>query len=82
LPVETKESGKRTFRSITVEGREIEFSEGFGDLHTQTYKEILDGRGFGLNESRQSIITAFTIRNSKPVGLVGEYHPLLKSTNL
>ncbi|HNR40915.1 MAG TPA: Gfo/Idh/MocA family oxidoreductase [Bacteroidales bacterium] len=81
LPAEAKKSGKRTYRSITVEGEEIEFSEGFGDLHTATYREILAGRGFGLNESRQSIITAFTIRNSKPVGLVGEYHPLLQAHN-
>jgi UDP-N-acetyl-2-amino-2-deoxyglucuronate dehydrogenase len=78
LPDFVKETGKRTYRSIVVEGEEIEFSEGFGDLHTQTYREILDGKGFGLNDARQSVITAFTIRNAKPVGLVGEYHPLLK----
>jgi UDP-N-acetyl-2-amino-2-deoxyglucuronate dehydrogenase len=78
LPDFVKESGKRTYRSVKIEGEEIEFSEGFGELHTQTYKEILEGKGFGLADARQSVITAFTIRNSKPVGLVGEYHPLLK----
>lgn len=78
LPEAAKESGKRMFRSITVEGEEIEFSEGFGDLHTVSYREILDGKGFGLNDARQSVITAFTIRNSNPVGLVGDYHPMLK----
>jgi len=79
LPETVKKSGKRTFRSITVEGEEIEFSEGFGELHTTSYREILDGKGFGLSDARQSVITAFTIRNSNPVGLVGDYHPMLKN---
>jgi UDP-N-acetyl-2-amino-2-deoxyglucuronate dehydrogenase len=79
IPVAVKATGQRTFRSITVEGEEIEFSEGFTDLHTLTYKEILAGRGFGLKEARLSVETAFTIRNSKPVGLQGDYHPLLKT---
>ena len=79
LPDSVKETGQRTFRSITVEGEEIEFSEGFTDLHTLTYKEILAGRGFGLKEVRQSVETAYTIRNSKPVGLQGDYHPILKT---
>ena len=78
LPETVKQSGKRTFRSITVEGEEIEFSEGFGDLHTTSYREIIGGKGFGLADARQSVITAFTIRNSNPVGLVGDYHPMLK----
>jgi UDP-N-acetyl-2-amino-2-deoxyglucuronate dehydrogenase len=79
IPVKCKESGKRTYRSITVDGEEIEFSEGFADLHTLTYKEILAGRGFGLKEAQQSVETAYTIRNSKPVGLQGDYHPILKT---
>jgi UDP-N-acetyl-2-amino-2-deoxyglucuronate dehydrogenase len=79
IPVKCKEAGKRTFRTITVDGEEIEFSEGFADLHTLTYKEILAGRGFGLKEARQSVETAYTIRNSKPVGLQGDYHPILKT---
>jgi UDP-N-acetyl-2-amino-2-deoxyglucuronate dehydrogenase len=79
IPDSVKVSGQRTFRSITVEGEEIEFSEGFTDLHTLTYKEILAGRGFGLKEARQSVETAYTIRNAKPVGIQGDYHPFLKS---
>jgi UDP-N-acetyl-2-amino-2-deoxyglucuronate dehydrogenase len=79
IPVLCKEAGKKTFRSITIDGEEIEFSEGFADLHTLTYKEILAGRGFGLKEARQSVETAYTIRNSKPVGLRGDYHPILKT---
>ena len=79
LPAFVKDSGKRTHRSITVDGEEFEFSEGFTDLHTMTYSEIMAGRGFGLSEARQSVIIAHMIRNSKPVGLTGDYHPLLKS---
>ena len=79
IPDTVKETGQRTFRSITVDGEEIEFSEGFTDLHTLTYKEILAGRGFGLKEARQSVETAYTIRNAKPVGLKGDYHPFLKN---
>ena len=78
IPDSVKKNGKRTYRSITVDGEEIEFSEGFADLHTMTYKEILAGRGFGLKEAKQSVETAYTIRNAKPVGLQGDYHPLLK----
>jgi len=79
IPASFKESGKRTYRSVTVNGEEIEFSEGFADLHTMTYKEILQGRGFGLKEARQSVETAYNIRNSKPIGLQGDYHPILKT---
>lgn len=79
VPAEVMKTGKRTFRSIKVDGKEIEFSEGFTDLHTQTYSKILDGKGFGLNEARQSVETVYTIRNSKPVGLLGDYHPILKT---
>jgi len=79
VPKAVKESGKRTYRSITVDGEEIEFSEGFADLHTMTYREILAGRGFGLRDARQSVETAYTIRNSIPIGLKGEYHPFLKA---
>jgi len=78
IPTAVKESGQRTYRSIRVDGEEIEFSEGFGDLHTKTYREILAGKGFGLKEARQSVETAYTIRNSQPVGLKGDYHPILK----
>jgi UDP-N-acetyl-2-amino-2-deoxyglucuronate dehydrogenase len=79
LPEVAKATGKRTFRSIIIEGEEIEFSEGFGELHTESYKEILNGNGFGLQDARQSVITAFTIRNSNAIGLVGDYHPLIKN---
>jgi UDP-N-acetyl-2-amino-2-deoxyglucuronate dehydrogenase len=82
VPAIAREAGKRTFRSITVDGKEIEFSDGFTELHTMTYREILAGKGYGLEDARKSIETVYTIRNSKPAGLKGEYHPILKNLNL
>jgi len=75
LPDDIKKSGQRTFRSITVEGEEIEFSGGFTDLHTKSYQEILEGRGFEMEKVRPSIETVYTIRNSEPIGLKGDFHP-------
>lgn len=77
IPEHVKKTGQRTYRSITVEGEEVEFSDGFTDLHTLTYQEILEGRGFGLNDARQSVEIAYIIRNAKAAGLKGEYHPIL-----
>lgn len=79
IPENVKASGQRTFRSITVDGEEIEFSEGFADLHTLSYKEILTGRGFGLRDASQSVMIAYNIRNAIPVGLKGDCHPFLKT---
>ena len=79
LPDCNKETGQRTCRSIKVDGKEIEFSEGFTDLHTLSYKEILAGNGFGLHDARNSVETAYTIRNMTPIGLIGDYHPLLNN---
>ena len=65
LPDEIKLKGQRTYRSITVDDEEIEFSGGFTELHTKSYEEILNGNGFGLEEARASIDIVHTIRNSK-----------------
>ncbi|HHH20133.1 MAG TPA: Gfo/Idh/MocA family oxidoreductase [Campylobacterales bacterium] len=78
IPEEIKATGQRTYRSITVDGEEIEFSGGFTDLHTTSYQEILKGNGFGLDEAYGSISTVSTIRNLAPIGLKGEYHPFAK----
>ena len=78
IPDEIKAKGQRTYRSITVDGEEIEFSGGFTDLHTRSYEEILKGNGFGLDEAKKSIEIVSTIRNLVPVGLKGEYHPFAK----
>ena len=80
IPDEIKKSGKRTYRSITIEGKELEFSDGFTDLHTISYNEIINGNGYGLEEPRQAIEIVHEIRHSKPVGVKGEYHPFVKKT--
>jgi len=82
IPAEVRAKGNRTFRSITVDGENFEFSEGFTDLHTLSYKEVLSGNGFRLSEARKSIETVFAIRNSKPIGKRGDYHPILNSITL
>ncbi|MFH1985670.1 MAG: Gfo/Idh/MocA family oxidoreductase [Pseudomonadota bacterium] len=78
LPEEALKRKMRTYRSITVDAKEIEFSGGFTDLHTRSYQEILKGNGFGLDQARASIETAHQIRNTPPIGLSGEYHPFCK----
>jgi len=77
LPQTVKDKGQRTFRSIRVDGEEMEFSEGFTDLHTVSYREILSGNGFGLDDARHSVEIAYNIRNARPVGLIGDFHPIL-----
>jgi UDP-N-acetyl-2-amino-2-deoxyglucuronate dehydrogenase len=78
IPLHVRQSGQRTYRSITVDGEEIEFSGGFTDLHTRSYEEILKGNGFGLDEAYGSIRTVSKIRSLKPLGLKGEYHEFCK----
>jgi len=82
VPDEVKAKGQRTFRSINIEGEELEFSGGFTDLHTVSYQEILKGKGYGLADARSSIQTVHHIRNSKPLGLTGDYHPYCKNLKL
>ena len=78
IPEEIKAKEQRTYRSITVDGEEIEFSEGFTDLHTLSYQEILKGKGFSLDEARNSIEIVHDIRNASVSSLKGEYHPFCK----
>jgi UDP-N-acetyl-2-amino-2-deoxyglucuronate dehydrogenase len=78
LPKDQATKGQRTFRSITVNGEELEFSGGFTDLHTASYEDILKGGGFHASVARPSIETVYTIRNVEPKGLTGDYHPLTR----
>jgi len=65
LPEDIKQAGKRTFRSLTIDKEAFEFSEGFTELHTRSYEEILRGNGFPIEEARKSIELAQQIRNKK-----------------
>lgn len=78
LPKEIREAGKRTYRLLEMDGNEVEFSDGFSDLHTESYRKILDGEGFGLDEVRNCIEIVHDIRNAQPIGLVGDFHPFAK----
>lgn len=78
LPEEIKAKGQRTYRSIQIEGEELEFSGGFTDLHTTSYKEIIAGNGYGLEAARNAIELVHDIRHAEVVGLKGEYHPFAK----
>ena len=78
IPQEIRDKGQRTYRSIKVDGDEIEFSGGFTELHTRSYEDILKGNGFGLTDARQSIEIVQTIRNAEISTLQGDYHPFVK----
>lgn len=78
LPQAVKERGLTTYRSMTLEGEEIEFSGGFTELHTRSYEAILRGEGFRISEAKQSLDIVHQIRNTEPIGLKGEYHPFAK----
>ncbi len=78
LPDVAQEKNESTFRSITIDGEEIEFSSGFENLHTKSYEKILQGNGFGLKEALPSIEMVQTIRNSEVISASKEYaHPYL-----
>lgn len=79
LPFPVQPGKRTTFRSITVDGREIEFSEGFTDLHTRVYEQILAGDGFGIDTARPSIELTSSIREAVPGAGVAEAHPQVVS---
>lgn len=78
LPPAAISEEKPTYRSITIDGKEIEFSGGFTDLHTVVYRDILSGGGYGLEDARPSIELAHDIREAAPVGVNDQSHPFLQ----
>jgi UDP-N-acetyl-2-amino-2-deoxyglucuronate dehydrogenase len=76
LPSGALQSSKTTHRSLTLNGEKFEFSDGFADLHTEVYRGVLAGQGFGIDDARPSIELAHEIRSAVPVGLKGDFHPL------
>jgi len=77
VPAELRAKGQRTYRSITVDGKEIEFSGGFTDLHTEVYRRTIAGNGFGLEDTRQAIRTTEQIRNIE-LGGSAPRHPFVE----
>lgn len=78
IPAAVRDMGQRTYRSIAIDGEEIEFSGGFTDLHTRSYEEILLGRGFGLEENRVAIQTVADIRVAD-ICATSARHPFLET---
>lgn len=76
IPEHIRKTGAKTYRSLTIEDKEFEFSGGFTELHTTSYEEIMKGDGFGLDETRSAIQIVHDIRNTNPVGLNGSHHEL------
>lgn len=76
LPKEIKEKSQRTYRSIKIDGKEIEFSGGFTDLHTKVYERTLKGSGFGLDDAKPAIDLVHTIRTSALSAKKNNIHPL------
>jgi UDP-N-acetyl-2-amino-2-deoxyglucuronate dehydrogenase len=79
IPEHVKATGARTYRALTIEGEEFEFSGGFTELHTRSYEDVLSGAGFRIGEARKAIELVHDIRHKVPVGVLGEYHPLSKT---
>ncbi|MBU8933716.1 MAG: Gfo/Idh/MocA family oxidoreductase [candidate division Zixibacteria bacterium] len=77
LPDDIKANGQTTYRSITIDGDEVEFSGGFTDLHTVVYQETLAGRGFGLDHARPSVELVHNIREAEIMGVTDSSHPFL-----
>ena len=75
LPEETSKKGVSTFRSITVDGEEIQFSEGFTDLHTRVYEETLKGNGFGIDVDIPSIILVQNLPSANTINDIENIHP-------
>ncbi len=75
LPNNIKEKEQRTFRAITIDGVELEFSNGFTDLHTKSYKHIIENKGFSIKDTLPSLQLAYQLRNEVISPLKGDYHP-------
>lgn len=78
LPQDVKKVNGHAYRSITLDGEEVELSGNFTDLHTESYREVLAGRGFGIEDARSSVELVYQVRNSREVSAGGDLaHPLL-----
>jgi len=80
IPAELRAKGQRTYRSITLDGEEIEFSGSFTDLHTLVYQQTLEGKGFGLEEAKTAIQIVSDIRYAESLGKQDHSHPLIQAS--
>lgn len=82
LPAKVRETGGHAYRSISVDGQEMDLSSNFEDLHTEVYRDILSGNGFGIDDAQSAIELIYQIRNSLPVSANGAAHPLITGGSL
>ncbi len=80
VPPERRAAGQRTYRSITIDGQEIEFSGGFTDLHSEVYRRTLRAEGFGIADTRQAIVAVHQIRTLPPTPVTSAAHPFLRGS--
>lgn len=80
VPSERQAAGQRTYRSITIDEQEIEFSGGFTDLHSEVYRRTLRAEGFGIDDTRQAIVAVHQIRTLPPTPVTSAAHPFLLGT--
>ena len=78
LPDKLKTNSRKSYRSITIDNEEIDFSGGFEDLHTRVYEDILEGNGFGIEDARAAVEIVHSVRTQTPIGLKGDYHTYAK----
>lgn len=78
LPMSVVKNGQKTYRSIQIQGDELEFSGGFAELHTKVYEDIINGNGYGLNDCKEAINIVSEIRNADLSAISGDFHPLVK----
>lgn len=78
LPFAPDSGRSLTHRSLCVDGQEVELSQGFGDLHTRVYEEIVAGRGFGIDDARPSVELAYRIRTAPVTPAPDHAHPLVR----
>lgn len=78
LPFDPQPGKKTTYRSMSIDGEEFEFSDGFADLHTSSYREILSGKGFGLEQAFPSVELVHKLRNASPVPKSDRIHPMAR----
>ncbi len=82
LPSKVKQQGKRSYRSIIIDGEEIEFSENGLDLFTRSYEEIINGNGFDIDDAKKALDIVEYIRIHNSIGVKGDYHPFCKRVDL
>lgn len=82
LPFVPEPGGRTTHRSIRVNGEEVEFADGFTDLHTRVYEQVLAGNGAGIDDARSSIELAYRMRTAPITTAGASMHPKLQGTAL